>query len=86
MSQYHYANPEGFSDYYNNEIKKGVEYPGMINDYKFKNEKYVLHAIDPVVMMRVSNKFGFTCKKIELSGGKDDDDYTCAILVKDYHH
>ena len=86
MSQYHYANPEGFADYYNNEIKKGVEFPGMINDYKFKNEKYILQAIVPVVMMRVSNKFGFTCKKIELSGGKDDDDYTCAILVKDYHH
>ena len=86
MSQYHYANPEGFSEFYNNEIKKGVEFPGMINDYKFKNEKYVLHAIDPVVMMRVGNKYGFICKKIELSGGKDDDDYTCAILVKDYHH
>ena len=86
MSQYHYANPKGFSEFYNNEIKKGVEFPGMINDYKFKDEKYVLHAIDPVVMMRVGNKYGFTCKKIELSGGKDDDDYTCAILVKDYHH
>ena len=86
MSQYHYANPKGFSEFYNNEIKKGVEFPGMINDYKFKDEKYVLHAIDPVVMMRVGNKYGFICKKIELSGGKDDDDYTCAILVKDYHH
>ena len=86
MSQYHYANPEGFSEFYNNEIKKGVEFPGMINDYKFKDEKYVLHAIDPIVMMRVGNKYGFICKKIELSGGKDDDDYTCAILVKDYHH
>ena len=86
MSQYHYANPNGFSEFYNNEIKKGVEFPGMINDYKFKDEKYVLHAIDPVVMMRVGNKYGFICKKIELSGGKDDDDYTCAILVKDYHH
>ena len=83
MSQYHYANPKGFSEFYNNEIKKGVEFPGMINDYKFKDEKYVLHAIDPVVMMRVGNKYGFICKKIELSGGKDDDDYTCAILVKD---
>ena len=86
MSQYNYANPKGFSEFYNNEIKKGVEFPGMINDYKFKDEKYVLHAIDPVVMMRVGNKYGFICKKIELSGGKDDDDYTCAILVKDYHH
>ena len=83
MSQYHYANPKGFSEFYNNVIKKGVEFPGMINDYKFKDEKYVLHAIDPVVMMRVGNKYGFICKKIELSGGKDDDDYTCAILVKD---
>ena len=86
MSQYHYGNPEGFSDYYNNEIKKGTEFPGMISDYKFKDEKYVLHAIDPVVMLRVANKYGFTCKKIELSGGKKDDDYTCAILVKNYHH
>ena len=86
MSQYHYGNPEGFSDYYNNEIKKGTEFPGMINDYKFKDEKYILHAIDPVVMLRVANKYGFTCKKIELSGGKNDDDYTCAILVKNYHH
>ena len=86
MSQYHYGNPEGFFDYYNNEIKKGTEFPGMINDYKFKDEKYILHAIDPVVMLRVANKYGFTCKKIELSGGKNDDDYTCAILVKNYHH
>ena len=86
MSQYHYGNPEGFSDYYNKEIKKGTEFPGMINDYKFKNEKYVLHAIDPTVMVRLANKYGFICKKIELSGGKNDDDYTCAILVKNYHH
>ena len=86
MSQYHYGNPEGFSDYYNKEIKKGTEFPGMINDYKFKNEKYVLHAIDPIVMTRLANKYGFTCKKIELSGGKNDDDYTCAILIKNYHH
>ena len=86
MSQYHYANPEGFTDYYNSQIKKGVEFPGMINDYKFKDEKYVLNAIDPIVMLRVANKYGFICKKIELSGGKDDDDYTCAVLIKDYHH
>ena len=86
MSQYHYGNPEGFSEFYNNEIKKGKEFPGMINDYKFKDENYILHAIDPVVMLRVATKFGFTCKKIELSGGQNDDDYTCAILVKDYHH
>ena len=86
MSQYHYGNPEGFSDYYNKEIKKGTEFPGMINDYKFKNEKYVLHAIDPTVMVRLANKYGFICKKIELSGGKNDDDYTCAILIKNYHH
>jgi SAM-dependent methyltransferase len=86
MSQYHYANPEGFSEKYNNDIKKGIEWPGMINEYKFKNERYSLHAIDPIVMMREANKFGFTCKKIELWGGPKDDDYTCAILVKDYHH
>ena len=86
MSQYHYGNPEGFSDYYNKEIKKGTEFPGMINDYKFKNEKYVLHAINSTVMVRLANKYGFICKKIELSGGKNDDDYTCAILVKNYHH
>jgi len=86
MSQYHYGNPKGFSEFYNNEIKKGKEFPGMINDYKFKNENYVLHAIDPVVMLKVATKYGFTCKKIELSGGQNDDDYTCAILVKDYHH
>lgn len=86
MSQYHYANPEGFADYYNNDIKRGVKFPGMINDFKFKDEKYVLHAIDPIVMMRVGNEYGFICKKIELYGGKDDDDYTCAILIKDYHH
>ena len=44
MSQYHYANPEGFSEFYNNEIKKGVEFPGMINDYnlKMKNMYYML--------------------------------------------
>ena len=86
MSQYHYGNPKGFSDYYNKEIKKGTEFPGMINDYKFKNEKYVLHAIDPTVMVRLANKYGFICKKIELLGGKNDDDYTCAILIKNYHH
>ncbi len=86
MSQYHYGNPEGFCDYYNKEIKKGTDFPGMINDYKFKNEKYVLHAIDPTVMVRLANKYGLICKKIELSGGKNDDDYTCAILVKNYHH
>ena len=86
MSQYHYANPHGFSEKYNQDIKNGVEWPGMINDYKFKNEDYVLHAICPFVMMRVASKYGFTCKKIELWGGPKDDDYTCAILVKDYHH
>lgn len=86
MSQYHYANPEGFSDKYNNDLKNGIEFPGMITDYKFKDEKYVLQAIDPIVLMKVAHKYGFTCKKIELSGGKDDDDYTCAILVKNYHH
>ena len=86
MSQYHYGNPKGFSEKYNKEIREGIEWPGMINDYKFKGEDYVLHAIDPIVMMRVATKYGFTCKKIELWGGPKDDDYTCAILVKDYHH
>jgi hypothetical protein len=58
----------------------------MINDYKFKNEKYVLHAIDPIVMVRLANKYGFICKKIELSRCKNDNDYTCAILITNYHH
>ena len=58
----------------------------MIYDYKFKGEDYVLHAIDPIVMNRVASKYGFTCKKVELWGGIKDDDYTCAILIKDYHH
>ena len=61
---------KGFSEKYNSDIKNGIEWPGMINDYKFKNENYVLHAIDPIVMMRVATKFGFTCKKIELWGGQ----------------
>ena len=86
MSQYHYGNPEKFYEFYNKEKKNGTKWPGMINDYKFKGEKYVLHAIDPILMMEIATKYDFTCKKIELWGGPNDDDYTCAILIKNYHH
>ena len=86
MSQYHYGNPKGYYEKYNELIKSGSEWPGMIYDYKFKGDDYILHAIDPIVMTRVANKHGFICKKIELWGGKNDDDYTCAVLIKDYHH
>ena len=62
------------------------KFPGEINNYQFKTESYYLHAIDPFVLCNLAKKFNFTVKKVELWGGDNDDDYTCAILVKDYHH
>ena len=86
MSQYHYGNPKDFYIKYNESLKNGIEFPGEINNYQFKNENYYLQAIDPFVICNLAKKFNFTVKKVELWGGDNDDDYTCAILVKDYHH
>ena len=37
-------------------------------------------------LCNLAKKFNFTVKKVELWGGDNDDDYTCAILIKNYHH
>lgn len=86
MSQYHYGNPKDFYIKYNENLKKGIEYPGEISNYEFKEDNYYLHAIDPFLICNLANKYNFTVKKVELWGGNNDDDYTCAILIKNYHH
>ncbi|KAH0793450.1 non-ribosomal peptide synthetase [Histomonas meleagridis] len=86
MSQYHYGNTPGYYEKYNKALTEGVEWPGEIEEYKFKSDCYYLQALDPNVIHRVATKYGFTVKKLELWGGQHDDDYTCAILINKYSH
>ena len=53
----------------------------MIDTKKDKNGQAYLHEIDPRVLFRVAEKHGFLIKKLELSGGEKDEDYTCAIFI-----
>lgn len=85
MSQYHYANPEGYAKVYEENYKNGMEWPGERPEFKFKKDDgYYLQALDPRVIFRVATKYGFTIKKLELWGGPHDDDYTCGIFIKEY--
>ena len=86
MSQYHYANPKNFYIKYNHDLKNGIQFPGEISNYQFNNDSYYLHAIDPFLISNLAQKYNFVVKKIQLWGGDNDDDYTCAVLIKDYHH
>ena len=87
MSPFHQCAP-GFAKTYYERAAAGENFPGEITTYTQDMGKqhegeapHYLHAIDPVVLLRESSKFGFICKRIELFGGAEDMDYTCAILI-----
>ncbi|OHT05449.1 hypothetical protein TRFO_26789 [Tritrichomonas foetus] len=89
MSPYHYAKP-GIDQIYDQKYSEGVKFPGVIEDFtkgegvdkqfRGKAPEY-LHAIDTRVLFRVADEHGFRVKKLELSGGEKDVDYTCAIFI-----
>ena len=89
MSQFHYSEPN-FDEVYEERYQKGEKFPGQINnfteggpvDQQFKGKAPTyLHAIDPRVLLRLASDAGFIIKKLELAGGKNDNDYTCAVLI-----
>ena len=86
-SPYHYCTT-GFGKIYDERYENGMEWPGEVNDFTVNSGQQFatkaptyLHEIDPRVLFRVAVKHGFLVKKIELAGGKNDDDYTCAIFI-----
>ncbi|KAK8896365.1 hypothetical protein M9Y10_014263 [Tritrichomonas musculus] len=86
-SPYHYCTP-GFGEIYEERYEKGQEWPGEVTDFTInsgqqfaKKTPTYLHEIDPRVLFRVAVKHGFLIKKLELSGGQNDNDYTCAIFI-----
>lgn len=87
MSQFHHS-AKGFYKTYNERVKAGIKFPGEITTFtQDMGQEHVghaptyLHALDPAVLVREASQFGFICKKVELFGGDDDMDYTCATFI-----
>ncbi|KAK8835827.1 hypothetical protein M9Y10_040375 [Tritrichomonas musculus] len=86
-SPYHYCT-EGFGEVYEERYDKGEKWPGEVTDFTLNSgQQFVkkaptyLHEIDPRVLVRVAEKYGFLIKKVALYGGEKDEDYTSAIFI-----
>ena len=68
-SPYHWVTPEGFAKEYEKKFKEGIEFPG----YNY--------AMDPKLIYREAVKNDFLIKKLGYTKGRNEYDYTFAVLV-----
>ena len=88
MSPWHYTAPKDFYKQYEKKIQEGELFPGQITDFTINSgQKFqgacttYLHSMDPQVVMRLATKYGFIIKRLQIYGGKNDCDYTGAIMI-----
>lgn len=83
MSFFHYAGEKYLQGILERK-KAGVEWPGEINDFSFVygNTKKYHHSLEPAIIMKLADKYGFIAKSVRLTGGKNDNDYVAAIFIK----
>ncbi|KAG4089861.1 hypothetical protein H8356DRAFT_1006436 [Neocallimastix lanati (nom. inval.)] len=84
-SPYHWFTPEGFAKEYERQFKEGVEFPGIITDFSYisgnlKTGGYN-NSMDPKLIYREAVKNDFLIKKLGYAKGRNDYDYTFAVLV-----
>ena len=83
MSQYHHSGIDRLRTYEERKAA-GSLWPGEIDDFVFcyGHAPSYLHSVDPSIIVRLADKFGFIPKRVELFGGPDDLDYVGAVLIK----
>ena len=84
-SPYHWVTPEGFAKEYEKKFKEGIEFPGIITDFshiqgELKTGGYN-NAMDPKLIYREAVKNDFLIKKLGYTKGRNEYDYTFAVLV-----
>ena len=83
-SPFHWGTPEGFYEQYDKKLKEGVEFPGIITDFSYREPLKTggyNNAMDPRIIFREAVKNDFIIKKLGYEKGRGEYDYTFAILV-----